>query len=788
MCTVLLDALVARKSATSSEDTATSSKDAATCEGIMCVSFQTSCKEPLYVGDVYGSISVVGFINDAGVSTASCLTYFDPECLPLSLSAAPTPAVPITSSTTPTTTTTTMTSAQTTDASPTSASPTKAPITASPTTSPTTTTPTTAAPAGTPTATPTGTPTAFTPCTPTVPCDACPGKAKLTALHLHYTGLNEVMTSQPLDQVQIVGDTGGLTPVDVVVEDTDGALVAELVALDVHDTFTVTAGMFPDGKFPPHIIVSFYDTAVLRKSMGSSSVANITCKGLMCVSFATSCAHPVLVGDTYGAVQVLGFVNDDGSTEAACPGCDSSSYLAPWTQIVVTFDVDFSSTDLSAFEAALLAALQALGFNLDSVLHLVLERGSVVVVLTLVSQPVAQELQTLGQDGLPITYDGVTVVGVVVPADTPTPTSPAPPTATPTALERPSRYADHPVVVTTGFVGSAGGPTSTRDGNTTLVAFTVPFAPAADTPPALHVHVGPVSRRMAISTHTGPIRFLRAVVVDSVLYRDWTVLRVVVQALDADFNTRHTNDARMYAIATQGSRHVSAHCQPHPLLGHCTVVLSLPAAWLQGGVVAVHVHADTPTTLVPPDLSLSALSAVLAANTSLASHFVGTVTPRFTAPLPCVSNFVAILPARPILPGTTFPVRVQAFAERCIESAKFAIVFSPPDAVSIATDALSAARADVWAYQMAVGAGRITVVLNRKPDGSTESSRMYSSSVPQEVLTAHIRVNAHVLPGEISVEVHVFELNAPAPVDPSGQAIPDGGCVCCLLQWCPLCP
>lgn len=57
-------------------------------------------------------------------------------------------------------------------------------------------------------------------------------------------------TYQPAGGVSVIGTTAGATVVDVEVLDETGALVLVLPHLPLNHTFTVTASMFADGKFP----------------------------------------------------------------------------------------------------------------------------------------------------------------------------------------------------------------------------------------------------------------------------------------------------------------------------------------------------------------------------------------------------------------------------------------------------------------------------------------------------------------------------------------------------------
>jgi len=42
------------------------------CDGVACVRFDTSCSEPILVGNTFGHVAVTGFSNDAGVTETDC--------------------------------------------------------------------------------------------------------------------------------------------------------------------------------------------------------------------------------------------------------------------------------------------------------------------------------------------------------------------------------------------------------------------------------------------------------------------------------------------------------------------------------------------------------------------------------------------------------------------------------------------------------------------------------------------------------------------------------------------
>ena len=274
----------------------------------------------------------------------------------------------------------------------------------------------------------------------------------------------------------------------------------------------------------------------------------------------------------------------------------------------------------------------------------------------------------------------------------------------------------------------------------------------------VRAQLGSLETTAAFSTTLHAARTITAVVVDSDIYRDRRTIRLVLSCRDSGFNTKVATSTRLHAKATVDSATTgTANCRPHATTGTCVVALTAPATWINGNAIAV-------------SYGLSSTGPWTTESAVVAPH--GHVQLAFT------DHFLLTVPAAPVLPGATFPIRVIGRAAQDLESGKFIIVFAGADAsqavVSLAAG-ISASHSEMWRYQTTAVGNVLTVVINRKPDadGLTDDAQ-----ADQEILTANVVLRSSVQPGAISVQLRVLELNAPNPVNPGGgDPIPEDGFV-----------
>jgi hypothetical protein len=116
--------------------------------------------------------------------------------------------------------------------------------------------------------------------------------------------------------VQVVGDAGFLDMADIKVADKDGNLVATFTSVAVGTTITVPESLF-GGSYPSSIRITILDPASGRKA-GTPTAYPLMCMGESCVTFHTSCSQPLRVGDQFGNIRVVDYVNDNGHSGAEC--------------------------------------------------------------------------------------------------------------------------------------------------------------------------------------------------------------------------------------------------------------------------------------------------------------------------------------------------------------------------------------------------------------------------------------------------------------------------------------
>lgn len=268
---------------------------------------------------------------------------------------------------------------------------------------------------------------------------------------------------------------------------------------------------------------------------------------------------------------------------------------------------------------------------------------------------------------------------------------------------------------------------------------------------AIEASIGGMTAREPFTVTTSAAINVAGILLDQVIYRDWLQVRVAVQVHDGQHNTK-TSRNRVYmhvAQAEQGS--VTGNCRPDGTKGTCVIATTVSSAWLTGGPLTVTYGWSSGETLFE----------------------AGVVTPQGSAEAVYTDNIVAVVAAKPLRRGEEFEISVYGRAANDIESAKFVVFLNDVDALEFVGTG-SGTHEETWTYQFIVRTDGLTVVMNRKPDGVTQTSGPQDE---QALVTARLRVKGAAPFGTTSLEVRVQELNAPTPVSPGGQQIPEGGYV-----------
>ena len=168
----------------------------------------------------------------------------------------------------------------------------------------------------------------------------CDNGAKVSSLTLEFTSAFALQHVQADGKAQAVGDAWFLEQVDVEVSDNNGNLVATFINVSVGETFTFDESVFGD-RFPSSIFISLFDPAADRKGGTATTNTSLTCLGVACVTFHTSCSWPLRVGDWFGNVRLADFVNDGGVTASSCTssglGCDMCDVGGDLVAITLAF-------------------------------------------------------------------------------------------------------------------------------------------------------------------------------------------------------------------------------------------------------------------------------------------------------------------------------------------------------------------------------------------------------------------------------------------------------------------
>ncbi len=131
--------------------------------------------------------------------------------------------------------------------------------------------------------------------------DLCETYGKPAMLTLRYLGGNEVQHHQDPGKVAATGDPGATQPVMIIVSEkaNGGGKVyfSGLVALG--DQFSALASQAGDSALRSEIHVTVLDGAAVLQS----------------IKFHTSCSQPLHLGDRFGSVVLVGFMDQDGGEE-----------------------------------------------------------------------------------------------------------------------------------------------------------------------------------------------------------------------------------------------------------------------------------------------------------------------------------------------------------------------------------------------------------------------------------------------------------------------------------------
>jgi hypothetical protein len=255
----------------------------------------------------------------------------------------------------------------------------------------------------------------------------------------------------------------------------------------------------------------------------------------------------------------------------------------------------------------------------------------------------------------------------------------------------------------------------------------------------------------SFSVKRAPPTAVDAVLLDTKIYSDWLQIRVAVSVRDEGFNTK-TNRGSVYITAVGTSATKTASCQPSATEGTCVATITLPSSWLSETSVPVYYG----------------LGSSLASQTLLAE-----CTPVPTEAAAYEDNLMVNLPSQPHRSTDQFDVVIDAQATSDVESTKFTIFIEDTSSLEI-VGTPTGLNGNVWSYQFVVRSDGFTAVLNRKPGAAAVTSQ---SQQVQHLVQAKIRVKPGATIGFAAVQLRVQELNAPTPINPGGQLIPEGGYV-----------
>jgi hypothetical protein len=135
---------------------------------------------------------------------------------------------------------------------------------------------------------------------PVVRANLCPTYGKPQRLTMVYTGDNVIDHRQDPSKVTITGNPMFASPVYIVASEkvNGGGKVYFSGQVDLGQTFVIDARLGGDTELRSETWVTIYDLS-----------GNV----LQSIRFHTSCSQPLAIGDQFGAIQLVGFLNKNGN-------------------------------------------------------------------------------------------------------------------------------------------------------------------------------------------------------------------------------------------------------------------------------------------------------------------------------------------------------------------------------------------------------------------------------------------------------------------------------------------
>lgn len=133
---------------------------------------------------------------------------------------------------------------------------------------------------------------------------------KPQVLVMQYTGDNVLDHQQDPKKVKVLGaDLAGNSPIHIVVTDKDKPFDSKAKIffdgiVSLGETFGIDASLGGWARLKAHTVVHFFD---------------LDGNWMRAVKFHTSCSQPLILGDKYGGVQLVGFVGEHGATAGITP-------------------------------------------------------------------------------------------------------------------------------------------------------------------------------------------------------------------------------------------------------------------------------------------------------------------------------------------------------------------------------------------------------------------------------------------------------------------------------------
>ena len=138
--------------------------------------------------------------------------------------------------------------------------------------------------------------------------DLCEDFDKPQKLTMEYIGGDDSMNSQDSSKVEIIGNPGTTSPVYIIAHNKDEPFKSDAKiwfsgAVDLNETFIIDSLPFRD-ELESKTFVYIFDGADVPQPSETL---------LQTVEFHTSCSQPLLLGDIFGAIQLVGFTDKKGN-------------------------------------------------------------------------------------------------------------------------------------------------------------------------------------------------------------------------------------------------------------------------------------------------------------------------------------------------------------------------------------------------------------------------------------------------------------------------------------------